>query len=71
MNESNKFEWSGECKSAITDLKKEILEAPILGYPNNSDSYTLTTDASLTAIGASHTQNKELGIELLHMLAKI
>ena len=28
------------------------MTAPILGYPNNRDDFTLTTDASLTGIGA-------------------
>ena len=34
------------------------MEAPVLGYPNNSDPYTLTTDASLTGIGAIVTQKQ-------------
>ena len=49
LNKSNKFEWS---TSAVAELKKMLLEAPVLGYPNNTDQYTLTTDASLTGIGA-------------------
>ena len=36
MNKSNNFEWSKECKSAVTKLMKKLLEAPVLGYPNNS-----------------------------------
>ena len=35
------------------------MSAPILGYPNNRDEYTLTTDASLTGIGAVPTQQQE------------
>ena len=56
LNESNKFEWSTECTSAVAELKKTLLEAPVLGYPNDRDQYTLTTDASLTGIGAILTQ---------------
>ena len=33
-------------------VKKKHLNAPVLGYPNNRDPYTLTTDASLIGIGA-------------------
>ena len=56
LNKSNKFEWSTECKNAVTKLKKNFLDAPVLGYPNDRDPYTLTTDASLTGIGAIVTQ---------------
>ena len=50
LNKSNKFEWSTDCTSAVAELKKKLLEAPVLGYPNDRDQYTLTTDASLTGI---------------------
>ena len=29
-------------------VKKKLLDAPVLGYPNDRGPYTLTTDASLT-----------------------
>ena len=58
LNKSNKFEWSTECTSAVAQLKKKLLEAPVLGYPNDTDPYTLTTDASLTRIGAILTQKQ-------------
>ena len=52
LNKSYKFEWSTECTSALAELKKKLLEAPVLGYSNDRDQYTLTADASLTGIGA-------------------
>ena len=52
LNKSKKFEWSTECTIAVAELKKKLLEAPVLGYPNDRDQYTLTIDASLTGIGA-------------------
>ena len=55
---SNKFEWSTECTSAVAELKKKFLEAPVLGYPNDRDQYTLTIDASLTDIGAILTKKQ-------------
>ena len=58
LNKSNKFEWSTECTSAGAELKKNFLEAPVLGYPNDRDPYTLTTDASLTGVGAILTQKQ-------------
>ena len=58
VNKSNKFGWSTECTSALAELKKKLLEASVLGYPNDRDSNTLTTDASLTGIGAILTQKQ-------------
>ena len=58
LNKSNKFEWNTKCTSAVAELKKKLLEAPVLGYPSNKDQYTLTTDASLTFKGAILTQKQ-------------
>ena len=58
LNKSNKFEWSTECTSAVAESKKKLFEDPVLGYPNNRDQYTLTTDASLTGIGPILTQKQ-------------
>ena len=55
---ANKFEWSTECKSAVTELKKKLLEALVLRYPNDGDPYALTTDVSMTRIGAILTNNQ-------------
>ena len=30
LNKLNKFEWSTECTSAVAELKKKLLEAPVL-----------------------------------------
>ena len=46
LNQSNKFEWSTEWEKAVNELKK-LLDAPVLGYSNDRDPCTLTTDASL------------------------
>ena len=37
---------------------KKLFEFPVLGYPIDRDQYTLTTDASLTGIGAILTQKQ-------------
>ena len=39
-------------------VKKKLLDAPVLGYPNDRDPYTLTTDTSLTGSGAIPTQKQ-------------
>ena len=58
LNMSNKFELITECKNAVTKLTKKFLDAPGLGYVNDRDPYALTTDASLTGIGAILTQKQ-------------
>ena len=59
LKRENKFACTKECEQALQELKRKLLSAPILGYPNNRDKYTLTTDASLTRIGAVLTQQQE------------
>ena len=39
--------------------KKKLLDAPVLGYPNDRGPYPLTTDASLTGIRTILTQKQE------------
>ena len=58
LNESNKFEWSTKCQNAVTKLEKKLLDAPVSGYSNDRDPYTLTTEASLTGIRAILTQKQ-------------
>ena len=59
LNKETKFTWSIECQNSMEALKSKLLSAPILGYPNDRDPYTLTTDASLTGIGAILTQRQQ------------
>ena len=48
-------------ESAVEQLKLALQKAPILGYPNDTDPYTLTTDASLFGIGAIISQRQQWG----------
>jgi hypothetical protein len=39
LTENNRdFVWTKEAESAFQTLKQKLMEAPILGYPNNKDS---------------------------------
>ena len=58
-----------ECKSAVTKLNKKLLEAQVLGYPNDRDPYTLTTDASDT--GAIPTQRQGTEDRVIGYVRKI
>ena len=51
------MEYRGQ--KAVTEFKKKLLDAPVLGCPNYRDPYTLTTDASLAGIGAAQKQGTE------------
>ena len=42
-------------------LKQALQNAPILIYPNNTDPYTVTTDATLFAIAAIVFQKQQWG----------
>lgn len=46
-----KFEWSDDCQYAFDQLKTALTSPPVLAYPDNSKPFTLTTDASGTALG--------------------
>ena len=49
--------FSGPC-GLLSEIHPKLLEAPVLGYQKDRDQYTLTTDASLTGIGAILTQKQ-------------
>ena len=63
LSKTEKFVWTTECGESMNQPKLILQEAPILGFPNDTDPYTLTTDASLTGIGAIITRNRTGGTE--------
>ena len=63
LSKTEKFIWITEYGESVIQLKLKLQEAPILGFPNDTDPYTLTTDASLTEIGAIITQKQNWGTE--------
>ncbi|KAK3918366.1 Retrovirus-related Pol polyprotein from transposon 17.6, partial [Frankliniella fusca] len=53
------YHWSEECNNAFEKIKKQMTTAPILGSPDPSKGpFTLTTDCSLTGMGAVLTQEQ-------------
>ena len=57
------FEWTDLCEEAFQNLKKALTSASVLMYPDRHKTFTLDTDASLTAIGACLSQLDENGDE--------
>jgi hypothetical protein len=39
-----KWEWEKDQREAFEKIKKELMDAPVLAYPNMEQPFTLTTD---------------------------
>lgn len=52
------FQWSERCQISFDELKSKLINPPILQYPNFSEPFILTTDASGYAIGSVLSQGK-------------
>ena len=66
------FRWTNEQQTAFDYLKTKLCEDPILDrsykYPDFSQQFTLTTDASNESIGAVFSQNNLLRCFISHTL---
>ena len=58
-----KFLWTEECELAFQELKRRLITAPILSYPDFSKEFVLDTDASNFALGAVLSQVQNDGSE--------
>ena len=58
MKKSNlsEFQWTPACQEGFNQLKKTLMEAPVLAYPDYSKPFILETDASLKGLGAVLSQ---------------
>ena len=54
-----KFNWTEKCEVAFESLNQALIKPPLLAYPDFTQTFTLSTDASLTAIGAVLSQVQE------------
>ena len=53
------WNWDSTCQLAFDDLKEALCTAPILGYPDFSQPFTVEIDASHQGLGAVRSQNQE------------
>ena len=70
LNKEVHFTWSKECESAVEQLKQALQKAPFLDYPNDTDLYTLSTEASLFGIGAIISQRQQWGERVIAYASK-
>ena len=58
-----KFEWTDECQAAFEEIRRRLVTAPILAFPDYTRPFILDTDASDTRIGTVLSQVQEDGRE--------
>ena len=56
MKKGVSFVWNDICQESFDKLKQALISAPILGIPNDTDTFVLDTDASNEQIGAVLSQ---------------
>ena len=52
MKKKVPFIWNDECQTAFDRLRKELITAPVLEFPDYTGTFILDTDASNTSLGA-------------------
>ena len=50
------FQWTSACQEGFNQLKKALMEAPVLAYPDYSKPFILETDSSLKGLGTVLSQ---------------
>ena len=58
LNKEKRFHWTEGCDKAFQSLKNTLQNNPISGFPTETDTFVLCTDASLSGIGAVLSQNQ-------------
>ena len=63
LREEREFDWTKECNISFETLKRKLVEAPILRFPNLSTKFHVHIDASGLAIGEILTQPGDDGMD--------
>ena len=68
LTECNRpFKWTDQCKDAFVRLRRVLVSAPVLAFPDCSRMFILDTDASNQGIGTVLSQEHDDGFE--HVVA--
>ena len=67
LKDNKEFEWTEEYDVSFDNLKRKLVEAPILRFPNWSVKFHVHIDASGITIGAVLTQPGDDGMDYLIM----
>ena len=55
-----KFEWTDKCQTSFEQLKRMLVEAPVLTQPTSGKEYTLYSDASGIGLGCVLMQDEKV-----------
>ena len=58
-----RFEWTEDAQAAFEELRRRLVTAPVLAFPDYSRPFVLDTDASETGVGAVLSQVQDDGSE--------
>ena len=61
LKNDTKWEWSSECDKAFLEIKRQLVSAPILAYPDTNKEFILTTDTTIT-FSADMKDSEQCGI---------
>ncbi|GJU10252.1 reverse transcriptase domain-containing protein [Tanacetum coccineum] len=70
LEKETPFVFSDECKQAFNDLRKKLIESPILVVPNWDYDFEIMCDASDFALGAVLGQRKDKHFHPIHYASK-
>ena len=63
LKDDQEFIWTEKCQISFDKLKRKLVKAPILKFPNWSTKFHVHIDASGIAIGAILTQPGDDGMD--------
>ena len=54
------FAWTGQCERSFEELKRRLINAPVLTIPDINQSFEVFCDASYQGLGCVLMQNKKV-----------
>jgi hypothetical protein len=52
-----RFVWTNECEQCFQELKRRLVNAPVLAFPTKSENFVVYSDASKKGLGCVLMQN--------------